>query len=358
MRVDQVIPHLASRDAIGVHTLNLSAALRAAGIDSDIFYGECSEDVASRAKPVTDLGRAERGRHLLYQSSIGSPVFDVFMARSEPKLVNYHNITPVELIEPWEPAVGFELRLGRAQLDRLARHSQLAVSDSAYNEKELIELGYTPTAVVPLLIDMTTAGAPADPALMAKLARARESGGADFLYVGKIAPHKAPHDLVKMLSVFHTLYDPRARLHLVGSEMGTRYGPALAALVADLGLDDTVFVTGSLPPAALEAYFQAADVFLTASDHEGFCVPVVEAMGHGLPVVAYGAGAVPETVGEAGLVLPDKTPALFAAAVARVMGDAALRERMARAARQRVQEFGLARSSARFAELVAGAVGA
>ncbi|HLX87637.1 MAG TPA: hypothetical protein VKR22_04120, partial [Acidimicrobiales bacterium] len=190
MRVDQVIPHLANRDAIGVHTLNLSAALRRAGLESDIFYGECSEEVAGLGKPVTELGRTERGRYLLYQSSIGSPVFDVLMARSEPKLVNYHNITPVELIEPWEPAVGYELRLGRAQLERLAGASQLAVADSSFNEKELIEARYSPTAVVPLLIDMTSAGAPADPATAAKLARARHAGGADLLYVGKIAPHK------------------------------------------------------------------------------------------------------------------------------------------------------------------------
>ena len=155
-----------------------------------------------------------------------------------------------------------------------------------------------------------------------RLAAAKDRGGADLLFVGKVSPHKAPHDLVKMLAVYRRLYDPPARLHLVGSPLGERYGPALAAFVDDLGLGDAVSVTGSVTAAELEAYYRAADVFVCASDHEGFCVPLVEAMGHGVPVVAYGVTAVPETVGHAGLVLADKEPLRFAAAVAPGRPDA------------------------------------
>ena len=272
-RNDQVIPSLASRDAIGAHTLALSHALRSAGIDSDIFYGNCTPDVADRGRPVVELGRATRDRWLLYQSSIGSGVYDILAARSEPKLVNYHNITPAELLAPWEPNVGFEVALGRSQLQRLAPHSGLAVADSAYNEGELAEVGYRTTAVVPLLIDMTATGADPDPALAGRLAAAKERGGADLLFVGKVSPHKAPHDLVKMLAVYRRCFDPRARLHLVGSPLGERYGPSLAAFVEDLGMSDAVTVTGSVSPAELEAYYRAADVFVCASDHEGFCSP-------------------------------------------------------------------------------------
>ncbi|MGH9089476.1 MAG: glycosyltransferase family 4 protein [Acidimicrobiales bacterium] len=356
-RVDQVIPSLASRDAIGVHTLALTEALRASGIDSDIFYGNCTPDVADRARPLAELGRAAKGRWLLYQSSIGSPVFDVLAARSEPKLVNYHNITPARLLAPWEPAVGYEVGLGRTQLARLAPHSGLAVADSSFNEGELLEAGYASTAVVPLLIDMTAAAAAPDPDVATRLADAKALGGADLLFVGKVSPHKAPHDLVKMLSVYRRLYDPRARLHLVGSPLGERYAPALAAFVHELDLDDAVTVTGSLSPAALEAYYRATDVFVCASDHEGFCVPLVEAMGHGVPVVAYGVTAVPETVADAGLVLPAKQPLRFAAAVARVIADAGLRSRLVAAAARRVQDLAVEKSTARFVELVQTAVG-
>jgi glycosyltransferase involved in cell wall biosynthesis len=358
VRVDQVIPSLASRDAIGVHTVNLTHALRATGIESDIFYGSCTPDMAEVGRPIGALGRHGHGRFLLYQASIGSPVFDTLMTRDEPKLVNYHNITPTELLAPWEPAVAYETSLGRAQLARLASRTVLAVADSHYNELELLEAGYAKTAVVPLLIDMTRAGPSPDPATARRLAADKARGGAEFLFVGKVSAHKAPHDLVKMLAAYRRAFDPAARLRLVGSPLGERYGPALAEFVAETGLGDAVEVTGSVEPSVLEAYYRAADVFVCASEHEGFCVPIVEAMGHGVPVVAYGATAVPETVGDAGLVLPTKEPLRFAAAVHRVVSDADLHARLSAAATRRVERFALARSTDRFVELLAAVTGA
>jgi glycosyltransferase involved in cell wall biosynthesis len=356
VRVDQVIPSLASRDAIGVHTLAIANALREAGLASDIFYGDCSPDLLKAARPVGALGRASKDRWLLYQCSIGSPVFDVFAARAEPKLVNYHNITPADLLQSWEPGVGYEVGLGREQLARIARQCHLAIADSAFNEGELREAGFESTAVASLLIDMTVRSE-ADPARLRRLLAAKADGGPDFLFVGKVSPHKAPHDLVKMLAVYRRLYHPQARLHLVGSPLGRRYGPALDAFVADLGLTEAVSVVGSVRPEELEAYYRTADVFVCASDHEGFCVPIVEAMAHDVPVVAYAAAAVPETVGEAGLLLDSKDPLAFAAAVHRVMDDDHLRRVFSRAAAGRVEMYSLARARTRFVELVVGAVG-
>ncbi len=357
MRVDQVIPSLASRDAVGVHTLNLRDGLRAAGLESDVYYGSFTPDVEHEGRPVTELGRSGRDRWLLYQASIGSPVYDILATRPEPKLVNYHNITPAALLRDWEPNVAYEVALGRTQLARLAAQSRFAVADSAFNESELQALGYEGTAVVPLLIDMAAKSDEPDPALAASLSgrKARE-GGVDLLYVGKISPHKAPHDLVKMLDVLRRLYDPAARLHLVGSPLGETYEPALRAFVSELGLDDAVNLTGSVTGAELEAYYRGADVFVCASDHEGFCVPLAEAMGHGLPIVAYGVTAVPETVAGAGLVLPDKSPVTFAAAVGRVTSDPELHSVLARAGLARAAEFDLDASTCRFVSLVETAV--
>jgi L-malate glycosyltransferase len=358
VRVDQVIPSLASRDAIGVHTMNLRDGLRHVGIDSDIFYGSVTPDVAHEGRPVTELGRSGRDRWLLYQSSIGSPVYDLFAARPEPKLVNYHNITPADLLRDWEPNVAYEVALGRTQLARLGPQSRLAVADSAFNESELRALGYGDTAVVPLLIDMHRKGEEADPAVAARLARQKATaGGADLIFVGKVSPHKAPHDLVKMLAVLRRLYDPAARLHLVGSPLGETYEPALRAFVTELGLDDAVNFAGSVSEAELEAYLQAADVFVCASDHEGFCVPLAEAMGHGVPIVAYGVTAVPETVGDAGLLLPDKSPLRFATAVGRVLNDGSLRQHLSEAGLARAAGFNLPDSQRRFVSLVQGAIG-
>jgi len=160
-----------------------------------------------------------------------------------------------------------------------------------------------------------------------------------------------------MLAVLRRLYDPAARLHLVGSPLGETYEPALRAFIAELGLDEAVNIAGSVSGAELEAYLQAADVFVCASDHEGFCVPLAEAMGHGIPIVAYGVTAVPETVGGAGLILPDKSPLRFAAAVGRVLSDEALRRNLAAAGQARASGFDLRQSQRRFVSLVQGAIG-
>jgi L-malate glycosyltransferase len=358
VRIDQVLPSLASRDAIGVHSLALGQALRSTGIESDIYYGTCTPDVADQGRPVSALGRNTKGRWLLYHASIGSQVYDILATRTEPKLVNYHNITPAELIGEWAPRVAHEAAVGRSQLARLAEESRFAIADSAFNEAELVADGYRGTAVVPLLIDMTSTGQEPDAATAARLAQAKERGGCDLLFVGKISPWKAPHDLVKMLAVYRRLYDPKARLHLVGGPIGERYGPALRSFVDQLELNDAVDLVGSVEPGQLEAYFRAADVYVSASDHEGFCVPVVEAMGHGVPVVAYAAAAVPETVGDAGLLLDSKQPLRFAAAVARVVGDAALRRQMAAEAARRVRHFEKSASAARFVDLLRRATAA
>jgi len=356
VRVDQVIPSLASRDAIGVHTVAVSDALRQVGIESDIFYGACTRDLADRARPMSSLGRPTKGRWLLYQASIGSPVFDIFASRSEPKLLNYHNITPAALLDAWEPAVGHEVSLGRSQVTRVASECRLAIADSAFNMEELVDVGFAHTAVAPLLIDMTAAADP-DPSLSRRLATLKSGGGPDFLFVGKVSPHKAQHDLVKMLALYRRLYDDQARLHLVGTPLGKTYEPALRAFIEELGLADAVSITGSVSPEELESYYRGADVFVCASEHEGFCVPLVEAMGHGLPIVAYSTTAVPETVADAGLLLSSKEPLLFAASVHKVVEDKRLRRQFVEAGARRAEEFSLSRTRRRFVDLIVEAVG-
>ena len=330
------------------------------GIDSDIFYGSFTPDVQHEGRSVTELGRSGRDRWLLYQSSIGSPVYDIFAARPEPKLVNYHNITPAHLLRDWEPNVAYEVALGRTQLARLAPQSRLAVADSAFNESELRALGYEDTAVVPLLIDMQRKSEEADPAARGEAGRTQGGGGRrrpplrrqglpaqgaarSGQDVGRAAPALRPGGAPAPggLAAGGDLRAGAARLHRPSSGSTTRSTSP-----------------GRSAEAELEAYLQAADVFVCASDHEGFCVPLAEAMGHGIPIVAYGVTAVPETVGDAGLLLSDKSPLRFAAAVGRVLSDDALRRHLTAAGRARAAGFSLPDSQRRFVSLVQEAIGA
>ena len=351
MRIDQVLPSLASRDAIGIHVQNLDAAFKARGIPSTVYYGEATPDMAHLGTGVIELTAPAIDRVVLYHASIGTPVFDTLTRIDDPIAIHYHNITPAKLFERWEPAVSHEVALGRRQMADLADRCALGLAVSGYNERELIDWGYHPTAVAPLLVDMRHAGTSVDQGYLADLRRERERrGGPSFLYVGKISPHKAPHDLVAMLSAYREIYDPAATLTMVGSPLGDRYIVALREYIDELGLTEAVTLTGSLTGPELEAHWQAADVFVSASDHEGFCVPLVEAMGHELPVVANGVAAIPETLGNAGLALVDKSPIPFAAAVHRVVTDGALREQLVAAGIARLDDFDLAVATDRFME--------
>ncbi|MGH9207142.1 MAG: glycosyltransferase, partial [Acidimicrobiales bacterium] len=189
-----------------------------------------------------------------------------------------------------------------------------------------------------------------DRAKATQLAKEKESGGSDLLFVGRIVPNKAQHDLVRAFYMYRKLYDPSARLHLVGRSEWSTYDQAVNQLIHELDLEKAVRLPGQVSQGALAAYYEAADVFVSASDHEGFCVPLLEAMHHRVPVVAYGAAAIPETVGSAGVVIDSKSPLTMAAAIHRVAGDPNLSERLANAGDKRLSDFALHKTKARMTD--------
>ncbi len=349
--VHQFIPNFAPRTAVGNHTLQVQAVLREMGVRSDIFVAEAAPALAGSSRPYRDYA-GDGPAVFVYQASTGSAMAEYLAQRPEPKVVNYHNLTPVSLFGAWEPQVGAELSLGRQQLADLAPATTLGIAVSAYNRGELDALGYRSTTVVPLLIDLAgfdDKGVDED-----ALTRLHDQAGPGscWLFVGRIAPNKAQHDLLKALAVYRRVYDPAARLRLVGGSSSHAYLTALQRYRSALQLDDAVDIVGEVSDGELAAHYQAADVFVCASDHEGFCIPLLEAMHHGLPIVAYASSAVPETLGSAGVVLASKAPTTMAAAVHRVASDAALRHRLVAAGRRRLADFDLATTRARFAAAV------
>ena len=362
--IHQVLPVFAPRDAIGNHTVAVRRVLQAMGIKSEIIAGEVNAGAGHGSRTVRDVhGRRNRlgpdgETWLLYHASTGSAVADWFMERPERKLIDYHNITPPEIMGPWEPHVGTELEHGRRQLAELVEVTEWALADSTYNERELIGLGYERTAHVPILLDTAHLGhAPDEPAL-ARLRATKEDGGADWLFVSRLLPHKAHHDVIKAFAAYRQAYDGAARLRLVGAVGSARYADALTDFVEDLGLESAITFTGSLSPGELEAHYRGSDVYVALSDHEGFGVPLLEAMAHDVPVVAYACTAVPETAGDGALLLEDKAPAVVASAVRRVLTDAGLRHSLVTAGRARLNAFGLPATTARLrsvvSEIVAG----
>ncbi|MET1002164.1 MAG: glycosyltransferase family 4 protein [Acidimicrobiia bacterium] len=340
-RVHQFVPTF-EPGAVGAHMRAARGVLRDAGYESEIFAAEVHPAFSSEgAMAYGDYGRRVAARaddRLVYHLAIGSPVADFVGARQEPLIVDHHNLTPLRYLAGWEPVAAGGVLWGRRQLDKLAPRAALGIGDSTFNADELVDAGYPRTTVVPILLEPVASTDP-DPALATRLAAG--TTGARWLFVGRLAPNKAQHDVVKAFAAYRRFHDPGAHLDLVGGSSSVLYTTALRCFVADLGLDAAVNLAGGVSASELAAYYEAADVFVVLSEHEGFCVPVLEAMQHRVPVVAYGAAAVPETLANAGLVLDVKDPCTVAAGVARVVRDDALRAQLIAAGTQRRRDFDL-----------------
>jgi glycosyltransferase involved in cell wall biosynthesis len=170
--------------------------------------------------------------------------------------------------------------------------------------------------------------------------------------VGRLSPNKAQHQLVEALWFYRRWYDPEARLRLVGPSTTESYAEAVVAFAAELGLADAVERGEHLTQGELAAWYVDADLFVCLSDHEGFCIPLLEAMHFDLPIVAFAAGAVPETLGEAGVLLDTKRPSVVAAAIDRLRTDTELASRLAAAGRGRLEAFAMSTTRARFVEVL------
>jgi glycosyltransferase involved in cell wall biosynthesis len=262
-------------------------------------------------------------------------VVELLAQRPEPKVVYYHNVTPARFFAPYAPAEALNLEWGREELKVLVPHVRVAMANSEFSAQELRDLGVEDVRVVPPYLPATV-DAPPNPTHAAWLRRSRR--GLDLLAVGRIVPHKGHLHLLRAFAALRAAVDPGARLFVVGAWGPETYMRALFAARERLGVDGVVF-TGSVSEATLAAHYQEADVFVSLSEHEGFGLPLVEAMRKGRPVVAYAGGAVEETLEGAGVLLRTLDPPTVAEVIGRVAGDDRLRKEVVARQHQRLEEL-------------------
>jgi glycosyltransferase involved in cell wall biosynthesis len=309
MRVHQLTAALSYGDAIGNEALAIRRHLRAAGHESDIFAELVDPRVAQLARPLFEYREVSAPDTVcIYHFSIGSAAGRLIHAAPDRLVVVYHNITPAHFFLGFHPHLAGLCHHGRRELEAFAARTELGLGDSEYNRAELQAAGFARTGVLPIVLDLGLYERPPAPVMRRRF----DDGRVNVLFVGRIIPNKRVDDVIRAFAVFQRWINPKSRLLLVGDTRGFEgYLDRLRGLVRELGASEVVF-TGRVDDDELYACYRAADVFLCLSEHEGFCVPLQEAMLFGLPVIAYETGAVRETLHGGGLLLQDKTPELVA----------------------------------------------
>jgi len=353
MRIAQILAGYAEGDAISEEARIMQRYWSAQGHSCRIFapVSTTAPNDADACSPVAAFNAREVDL-LVFHYSMHSEATAMYLAASCPKVVRYHNITPSVFFRGMDDAVASQLDHARSQLTEVAQAANAIWSVSDYNTADF-QAGLTiPVITVPLFSDGASAKPLPDPDMLAMLG----GGLTNFFFVGRMAPNKSIETLIEAFAWYHHCIDSRSRLVLAGSEWSCpRYFALLRLFAAQLNLSSVLFLNYVMNDQ-LAACYATARVFVCASQHEGYCLPLVDAMRYGVPVLANHCGGMPQTLGQGGLLLADASPREWASTMQLLSSDGALRERVLLAQRQRLVELDRSREG-ELEALVAQATG-
>ena len=324
MKVHQILATLGYGDAIGNEVLGINRALRAAGYESEIIVETADprlEDLTVDYRDiVNDVGPNDL---LIHHFSLGSKASRTAYALPARMVLIYHNITPPEYFLGVHEQLVRQCYHGRRELTGYRTRCELALGDSEFNRQELESLGFDPTGVLHVVPDFSHLDVTPDPRVL----DAYDDEWTNILFVGRLIPNKRPDDVIRFFHAFKQ-GRPKSRLILAGSYGGfDKYLAQLHGYIAALGVKD-VHILGQVSNEALTALYDCADLFLCASEHEGFCVPLVEAFHKRVPVLAYAATAIPATMDGGGVLYTSKNASRVAVLMESLTDDQELAERV------------------------------
>ena len=339
MRIAQLVPALHHGDAIGNDAMVLRNHFSRAGHESAIFYIDADPPVVGEGMHMSafpDWIRGGARSVTILHYALPSPLSDLFRTAPDRRILVYHNITPPAFLSGY-PHLQHISREGRRALADLKTVPDVSVGDSEYNRLELVDMGFKNTLEIPICIDFGAYDEPPCPITM-KMFSVRDM--VTFLFVGRVTPNKCQHDIIRLYAMYKRTVNPRCRLFLVGKYTGfLDYLWRCQKAVNRLGIGDVHF-TGRVSHRELLAYYRMSDVFVSMSEHEGFGVPLVEAMYMDIPVMAFHAAAVPCTMGSAGILFRRKDRWMELAELAGMLiADPEFRQRVIAGQRSRLKDF-------------------
>ncbi len=339
-------------DAISNEARILRDLFRRRGLESHVVCESCRilPELQHDALTLEAFTETVRPNDIAFlQLSIGSAVNDVFRKADCRKVLLYQNITPAEYFQCIHPGLSASLAWGRRQLIELAGCAEITLAASTFNARELEAAGHPPAALFPLLIDWSTLTTECDRALLSQW----NDDKTNILFVGRCAPNKKIEDVLFAFHFFQKYVEPESRLIHVGSYAGTeKYHYWLKTLVRKNSMRNVELI-GTLTQPELNAAYACANVFLCMSEHEGFCVPLLEAMQHRVPILAFDAGAVAETLGGAGILVRAKKFDQIAEMMGRIAHDKPFRQALLEGQDRRLETYKAFDMETRLLELLA-----
>lgn len=331
MMINQFHSGSAEGDAVTNQMLMIRDLLREKGFESDIYAEFIPESLRNNILSIHQY-KGDQDAILFIHHSMGFDGFDQIISLPDKKAIIYHNITPEHFFK--DEQTRQYVRKGRWQAAEYRKHVDYAIAASNYNRQELLRMGYTQVDVMPVHISVNRF----DKVIANQERLAAMAETQNILFVGRVVENKCQEDILRAFAIYHQVFQPKSRLVLVGDTSGS-YGSRLLQLAETLGVRDALLLTGKITEEELKAYYQSASLFLCMSEHEGFGVPLLEAMVMKVPVMAYRSSAIPETMGGAGILLLDKQPKYVAALMSAILTDPNLTEKILQKQWERIDKL-------------------
>ncbi len=350
MKVVQLLPELNYGDAVGNDAMALHEAMLSAGYDAEIYAEHLDPRFTGKGLHSIEDFRDSEHLLVLYHLVLGNKMNYLVAGLRAKVILIYHNITPLHYLYPeYSFADSYELR-GFDDVRAIRSKASAVFAVSEFNARGLRKCGFTcPMEVLPILVHFEDYAGEPSPEIME---RYRDDSSVKVLFTGRVSPNKCFEDVMAGFTYYQKVINTDSKLFLVGKYAEDRpYYPALKAYEEHLGVQGVTF-TGHIPFPEILAYYRCADVFVCMSEHEGFCVPLIEAMYFGIPIIAYDSSAIAETLGGAGFLLTDKSPQIVGEAINLLTTDVALRQEIIEKQRQRLKDFDNERIKTRFLELL------
>ena len=338
MHIYQLLSTIAYGDAVSNDTIAMEKAIKQMGISTRIYAESIVPPLDKKtALPVDELNNVDKDDIIIFHMSTGSKLnFEVAKYECR-KIVVYHNITPPEYFKNNDTRFTDICEYGLEGARYLADKVDYCLAVSNFNKTDLINMGYKcPIDVLPIIIPMSDYDKKPDKSVIKECS----DGYTNILFTGRIAPNKKQENLIASFYYYNRLYNNKSRLILAGSfRYDDPYYIRLTEYTKKLGMGESVVFTGHIKFNQILAYYKTADVFLCMSEHEGFCVPLVEAMFFETPIVAYASTAIPGTLGGSGVLVETKEPEAVAEKMHQVITDQAYREEIIEKQKRRLEDF-------------------